>query len=202
MNEKQIMEHLYPVIEKIEALDLANNPILYKEWLEQTYFFVTRSVPLLKIAATTATTPAFANRCMEHIKEESGHDKIALHDLAELGVKHTELQEWDWTKAFYKRQFDLVEKKGELLLGYILALEGLAILAQPLSEKVVENYGPRASKFLKIHAEEDQEHLPLAIGQTLQLKCKDEILENYVQTLRDYEKFIGLLETSRGLIAA
>ena len=36
----QVMEAIRPLAQKLANLDMQNNPILYKEWLSQTYFFV------------------------------------------------------------------------------------------------------------------------------------------------------------------
>lgn len=202
MSEKQILEALKPVAQKLENLKLHENKELYTEWLAQTYYFVVHSVPLLVEAAKTGSTADFRDRCQEHIKEEGGHDKVALNDLKQIGENISSFPEWEWTKNFYGRQYDLVEKRGELLLGYILALEGLAILSVPAALPIIEAYGLKATKFVKIHVEEDQEHLPHAIEQTLAQDCKEEILANFQQTLDEYCCFLDTLEQKSVLAAA
>lgn len=194
MNMDSILKELEPVAEKLIELNLHEEPELYQAWLEQTYFFVCHSVPLLKVAANTASDPNFQKRCLDHIKEESGHDKVALSDLKELGVKASSLKEWEWTRNFYQTQYSLTHERGEMLLGYILALEGLAILSAPFIGPLIEAYGKRATKFAKIHAEEDMDHLPHAVGQTMLLDCREEIIENFRAVLNEYSAFIDQLE--------
>lgn len=202
MNEKEILKALDPVANRLGELALHTDRDMYAQWLAQTYFFVKHSIPLLELAIQKSSNPSFIARGKEHLKEEAGHDKVALSDLRNLGVKAEELKEWQWTKDFYNRQYELVSQKGELLLGYILALEGLAILSAPAAGPVIEVYGNKATKFAKIHVEEDQEHLPHAIKQTLELDCKEEILKNFQTTLDEYGDFVSQLQSHQIKIAA
>lgn len=202
MTEKEIMIALEPLAKDFKSLALHTNKKRYEQWLAQTYYFVAHSIPLLEKAIANAKDPAFIERSKEHIKEETGHDKIALNDLKVLESPIEDLEEWKWTRDFYNRQYRQVEERGELLLGYILALEGMATLSEHVLPPILEAYGPRGSKFVKIHIEEDQDHLPHAIEHSLSLDCKEKILENFVETIAEYRQFIRILRGKEQAVAA
>lgn len=202
MTEKEIMIALEPLAKDFEKLALHTNKKRYEQWLAQTYYFVAHSIPLLERAIASAKDPKFIERSKEHIREETGHDKIALNDLKVLESPIKDLPEWQWTRDFYNRQYQQVERRGELLLGYILALEGMATLSAHILPPILQAYGVKASKFVKIHIEEDLDHLPHAIEHTLALDCKNEILQNFTKTIAEYREFTKLLLNEKEQVLA
>lgn len=191
------------VMAKIGCLNAAKRPDLYTNFLAQTHYFVKHSVPLLEAAITKSSNQEFIKRSKAHIKEESGHDIIALRDLQKMGGDISNFPEWEWTKSFYGRQYELIESEGELLLGYILALEWIAAKGKEEAREIEKAYGKKTSKFVEVHVEEDQDHLLSAIEQIQKSKHKDKILENFFQTIEEYQGFLDLLDqTERGEKAA
>jgi pyrroloquinoline quinone (PQQ) biosynthesis protein C len=74
-------------------------------------------------------------------------------------------------------------------MGYIIALESFATTQLPrFYQKVKETYDGKACRFIKLHAEEDPEHIEKAIQltSTLSEDLQDIVLANVVQTARSY----------------
>ena len=80
------------------------------------------------------------------------------------------------------------------MLGYILALEGIAVSAREVLTKIEAKYGKLTTKFARIHVEEDQDHLPLAIEQINKSIHKEEIYKNFQYTVNEYMKFLKQVE--------
>lgn len=194
MEMHDVNSRIADVIEQIKECKLNESWDAYVELLTQTYYFVKHSVPLLKVAIENSDNSSFVERTKAHIAEESGHDLIVLDDLKRLGVEVDERMEWSWTKNFYSYQYELVRNEGELLLGYILALEGIAVHAKPLLASKEEKYGKRATKFVRLHVEEDQDHLPEAFAQIKASKMQNEIFANFNHTIDEYLKFVNMIQ--------
>lgn len=197
MKSEEINFNLDRVISVMKACDFHMNEDRYIELLAQTYFFVKHSIPLLKEAIKNTPNQEFIQRSLEHIHEEQGHDKIALNDLKALGIDIGSLREWNWTKSFYGKQYELIKKDGEILLGYILALEGIAVKAAEILSNLQNCYGSKGTKFAKLHVEEDQDHLPKAIEQINVSKFREEIYQNFFDTINDYIAFLTLLSSNK-----
>ena len=194
MNVKQLEIALENVTNKIIQGNFTGDRETYLNFLAQTYYFVCHSVPLLKSAIKNTSNQEFIDRSLEHIKEETGHEMIALRDLKRLGAKLQDYPEWKWTKNFYGKQYDLIDKNGEILLGYILALEGIAALSKDAAASVEKSF-KQGSKFVKVHVEEDQEHLAKVLLQIKRSCVQKEIIDNFFDTVSEYENFLDQLAT-------
>ncbi|MCO4755467.1 MAG: iron-containing redox enzyme family protein [Bacteriovoracaceae bacterium] len=194
MNVKQLEIALENVIKKMIQGNFAQDRETYINFLAQTYYFVCHSVPLLKMAIKNTSNEEFIERSLEHIKEENGHEMIALRDLKRLGANIQDYPEWKWTKDFYGKQYELVAENGEILLGYILALEGIAALSKEAAASVEKSF-EKGSKFVKIHVEEDQEHLAKVLKQIKRSCVQKEIIDNFFDTVSKYESFVDQLAT-------
>ena len=160
------------------------DPQAYGLWLAQTYYFVKHSVRLLGlcIARFPDDADAFRMRYSQHIREEYGHEKMCLMDLKEMGMNIEDLEELPETKSFYRSQYFGVDHiSSHYLLGYILFLEGIAVHGgKDLYELIKEKHtGPHT--FLRVHVEEDPEHLEKAIAQIDALSEVDK--ENVLESL-------------------
>jgi hypothetical protein len=139
------------------------NREFYAAWLSQTYFYVCHSTRLLAAAAARfgVDQDELHLRFAAHMGEESRHEALALKDLEFLSFSPKEVGELPATAAFYQSQYYLIDYKDpRALLGYILMLEGLAVLVGPSLYNVVKKtHGPKSSLFVKVHAEEDIGHV-------------------------------------------
>lgn len=172
----------------------------YASYLTQTYYFVRHSTRLLAMASAYAKfdQDALHRRFGSHIAEEKGHDLIALADLKKLGFLELE-EELPATRNLYEGQYYKIQKlDSAALLGYILALEGVASSVCPLFiERIYQAYGKQCALFLKLHVEEDPDHVDKAFEQVeaLPATLRQLVEENLVQSFRNYVSFLKNIES-------
>lgn len=144
-------------------------PLAYANWLAQTYYFVRHSTRLLGLACGHAnfTQGSMHLRMAKHVSEEFAHDRLAEKDLKELGISIQQFTELNETKIFYRNQYFGIEKlNSAYLLGYILFLEGFAVTKGPAILARVKKAIPNCSHtFVRVHAEEDVDHIEKAFAQ-------------------------------------
>jgi pyrroloquinoline quinone (PQQ) biosynthesis protein C len=130
--------------------------------------------------------------------EEKQHEKLCLHDIKALGFTIDELPEHASTRMFYETQYYKVEHKHPAaLLGYILPLEAIAVSrGRELLSMIQGTYEERAISFIKLHAEEDPDHLEKALTaiESLPAELHAMVIENLEQTTHAY---LGMLAEIR-----
>ena len=142
----------------------------YGDWLAQTYYYVSYSTRLLAASAARFACDergnAFHHRFGAHISEEKKHELLALHDLKVLGLSIRDFPERHTTRMFYEPQYFKIEHRDPLaLFGYILPLEAMSVAHGPwILERVSAAHGERASAFLKVHVNDDEDHLAKAFA--------------------------------------
>lgn len=167
----------------------------YAHYLAQTFYFVQHSTRLLALAGgnTALSEDSLHRRFSSHIAEEKGHDRIALNDLKKLGI-HRLPAEAVATMNLYETQYYKIERQHPAaLFGYILALEGVASLICPrFIEKIYQAHGIEAARFLKLHVEEDPDHVDKALEVIAGLPAdqQDPIRVNLRQSLWNYRLFL------------
>lgn len=170
----------------------------YAEWLAQTYFYVRHSTRLLAASAARFPQDLRGNvmhvRFGAHIGEEKSHEKLALHDLGQLGVRADSIRELDSTRMFYETQYYKIDYRDPYALyGYILMLEATGPLCgQAIVERVTRAFGPNCASFLKLHAVEDVDHVQRAIEMVAQLdpSTHEVVFENLHQSASAYRRML------------
>jgi thiaminase len=184
-----------------------NSREAYADWLAQTYYFVCHSTRLLALAAArfSIREDALHLRFLDHLREEKSHEKLATADLRALGRDIRDYSELPETKAFYQTQYYLIEHVNpRAFFGYILSLEGLAALRGPkLHEQLKALYGAPATAFIKVHGEDDIEHVEKAFHQLAQLPESDmqAVLENLDASCRLYGLMLDAIK-ARSAVAS
>ena len=170
---------------------------MYAAWLSQTYHFVKHSTRLLSIAAGRASLDQenFHKRFVAHVVEEANHEKLAESDLKNMGysVGNESLE----ARRFHRFQFDILDVHGpSVFMGWILFLEGLASKHGPKLFEKVEHYGNKSTTFLKLHSEEDQEHIESALELVESIPDSDLelVLENLITARDNYEAILEYAE--------
>lgn len=139
----------------------------YAKWCAHTYYYVCHSTRLLAHGAARASlsTPSLHRRFVDHLSEEKGHEKLVLNDLKKLGFSISQFREMPETALFYQNQYYWLNYHGAVpFLGWILALEGAAVRTCGAAHaRVIKAHGASAGVFLKLHSEEDIEHLEKAM---------------------------------------
>lgn len=133
---------------------------LYGQWLSQTYHFVRHTTRLLGLAAGSSTLNEqnYHEQFLYHLKEEHGHELLALKDLRSLGLfLGSELPS---TRRFYETTYDSIRSNGGVgLFGYMMFLENLAVIVGgKIADQVKPAFGAKSTRFLSVHAHEDIEH--------------------------------------------
>ena len=142
----------------------------YADWLAQTYYYVSHSTRLLATAAARFPRDARGNalhqRFTKHIAEENRHELLAEHDIGALGLTVAQFPERDATRMFYETQYYKIEHQDPIaLFGYILPLEAVAVSSgRWVLEQVEPRYGRASGTFLRVHAEDDVDHLEKAFA--------------------------------------
>jgi len=179
---------------RFDSIDWTNKQA-YGLWLSQAYFLVRHTTRLLALCAGYCPFEyeETHRRTLEHLSEETGHDAIAVADLKSLGFDLDELTEMPETSALIQLQYrQMAEMSGCAFFGYILLLEGLAVTRGGLLHAVVgDKFGPRASRFLKTHAEDDVEHIEKAFQHIDLFKPNDQMI--VVRNLRESSRLYGLM---------
>ncbi|MEY4513589.1 MAG: hypothetical protein RLZZ450_5711 [Pseudomonadota bacterium] len=141
----------------------------YGDWLAQTYFYVRHSTRLLAAAAGRFPQgdrgDALHYRFASHIAEEKRHERLAVHDLQQLGLALSQFPERHATRLFYEPQYYKLEHESPAtLFGYILPLEAIGpAYGKQVCSMVVAEFGPKCDAFLRVHAEEDDDHIAKAL---------------------------------------
>lgn len=178
--------------------------LAYGDWLAQTYYYVRHSTRLL--AAAAARFPldergsALHYRFAAHIIEEKRHEQLALHDLRQLGLSLDQLEERDATRMFYEPQYYKIEHQSpSLLLGYIIPLEAVAAAqAKQISTTVVAAFGPKCDSFLRVHGEDDVDHLDKAIRiiETVPEREREWLAQNLRQSTAAYCRILEEIDSA------
>jgi thiaminase len=171
-------------------------PRAYAQFLAQTRHYVVHSTRLL--AAAAARIPeereALHMRFLQHAAEERSHHRLAEHDLRKLGRQIEQFPELPATQALYQSQYYRVEHQAPTsLFGYIFMLEGLSVAHGAwIYERVERAHGKEAAAFVKLHANEDEDHLEKAFDVVGQLDESELSLirENYLFTCTIYRLFL------------
>lgn len=139
----------------------------YTSWLAQTLEYVTYGPRVLALTAGhfPLEQTALATRFIQHAAEERGHDKLLHNDAKALGVSLKSLSVLSEAEAFHKSvYFWIYHARPAVIMGWILFLEGLAIRSGPTAfEKVAKAHGAKAGTFLRVHTQEDPDHIEKAM---------------------------------------
>ena len=154
------------VLDYFRTLDFSD-PDVYANWLAQTYYFVSHSVRLSALGASRLDVDhPLSKRMVAHTREEAGHHLLAKRDIEALGRDLRDFPQFGVTSAFYQSQYYVVLFEDPAhLLGQILMLEAVSVeLGSWMHALVHTRHGEAASRFVKVHAQEDQDHVQKAIA--------------------------------------
>ncbi len=165
MNTNELILQLESLLEATYDLPLSDpfdQKRYYGNWLAQHYYYIRHTTRLLALAASKLDPSSpLHRRFLEHAAEEQGHEKMILNDLRTLGFSVEDFPEYPATAQMYQAQYFLVEYVSPLsLLGYPLYLESLSCRFGPHIYSLTQSsYGEKASNFIRVHAEQDEDHI-------------------------------------------
>lgn len=165
----------------------------YLGWLVQTYEYALNSSRILAMTGGHMPTHRsnFANRFITHAAEERGHEKLLENDVKHLGYDIKTLESLPEAKAFHQSLYYWIAFGNSVgMFGWVLALEGFAVKNVPqMYEVCLKEYGAKCTTFLKVHAEEDEDHLEKAFQNIDQLTPEETQL--VAKTMHQYCELYG-----------
>jgi pyrroloquinoline quinone (PQQ) biosynthesis protein C len=195
------LERIAPDVESFAWGDRAS----YADFMAQTYFYVRHSTRLLAAAVARFDLDERGNalhrRFAEHLAEEKSHEKLALHDLKNLGESLESYPELPITRMFYEAQYFKIEHLSPLaLFGYILGLEAIGPrYGTMMNARIAEAFGRESTTFLRLHTEEDVDHLDKALRMIDAASGGERALiaDNLCQTLYAYGAILAQIRLRR-----
>jgi thiaminase len=144
------------------------NKRAYADFLAQTYYYVCHTTRLLAVCASRigVDREKLHHRFLKHAAEERSHHLLAERDVAALGMSLADFPQRALTAAMYETQYFRAEHLSPTtIFGYILALEGLAVVYGPsVYAAVIRSHGDEAAAFVRLHSNEDPGHLESAFA--------------------------------------
>lgn len=172
----------------------------YARFLAQTRHYVVHTTRLLGFTAARIgpEREKLHFRFMKHAAEERSHHLLAEHDLVEIDRQIGQYPELPITSALYESQYYRVEMvEPTMIFGYIIALEGLAVLhGDWIYDKVRAAHGESAATFVKLHANEDIGHMEKTYAAVSRLTEREvKLIEaNFIHTVDLYNVFLEKLQ--------
>lgn len=176
---------------KMSMIDWSR-PEVYAQYLAQSYYYVNHSEKLLAlcIALFKNEDRQLQRRFIKHLSEESAHDQLLLNDLKNMGYDIQQMEELPSTKLFWESQYYKIEHEDPaILMGYIYFLEDLACqVGGTLTSTVESLYGRKCSSFLRLHSEEDPDHVTKAqaLIDSLSPERQKKIAINHAQSMKAF----------------
>jgi hypothetical protein len=162
----------------------------YAAWISQAYYIAKKSTSFLGLTMIhSANHPEYLKRCTAHIGEETGHEKLIVNDLKNLG--RPLMPELPSTSAVYQTQYyRIVSEHPMSFVGYVLFLELLAPAYGPYIMDRVSN--KRALSFMKVHSSADEDHVveALKILEIIPKEVKEMVMTNFLMTAESYSTML------------
>lgn len=172
------------------------DPVAYGLWLTQTYNMVAHSTRLVALAGAYVPIgqESLHGRFVDHSKEERGHQAVCVADLKNLGFKLEDFPVLFQSKTMYQVQYYWIQFKcAASFFGYTLSLECLAQKYGPeVARRAHAAHGKKASQFLLLHSEDDQEHTESAFKHIKNLTPAEEeaAVENLIMSCEMYRSML------------
>jgi Iron-containing redox enzyme len=173
-----------------------DNVEAYAQWLSQTYHYVKYSTRLLTLSSTHVPLDNLPlhNRFIDHAKEERNHEVLLIKDLQAIKRNITDYPEHYPAASLYQSQFYWIQfQDPNAFFGYILFFEGLGSLhCGTMYKEAIKHHGEKAGIFLKVHHEEDQDHIVKAFSQIEKFTSHTQslVIQNFIQTYHLYDLFL------------
>ncbi|ROO50969.1 heme oxygenase-like protein [Micromonospora sp. Llam0] len=158
-----VLEH--PFIELI-LNDGLTEPV-YAAYLRETYHLVQQTPYFLSAAASRSAEGWLQDWFLNLAIEERHHDRLCVQDLRRLGYDTDSYLSGlpglgTWTMVG-QNHWLVTMKDPAAIIGFAAATEGLGSTLGPKVAEAMVRYpfAVPALNFLKVHAEEDQEHIAL-----------------------------------------
>lgn len=178
------------------------NKDFYAHWLAQTFFMVSHTPRLICLAAArfSPQEDSLHRKMVDHFSDEDKHEYVILEDLKNLGYTLEEFEENPETALIIQQLYYQIDHIDPIaIFGRILFLELLsAELDLEFHQRFANSYEKNQTQFMKIHLEEDVEHVQKAAAtlKTVPMNKRKLIGDAFYMTGFLYQQFMeGILKT-------
>ena len=178
------------------------DPLAYALLLTQTNAMVSHSTRLVAMAGSYVPIgqESLHARFVDHAREERGHQAVCISDIKELGFNIDDFPVLFQSKVMYQIQYYWIQFKcAASFFGYTLSLECLGEQFGPqVAQRVLAAHGKKASKFLLLHSEADQDHTQEAYKHLKNLSPAEESAakENLILSCEIYRSMLKEASTT------
>lgn len=158
----------------------------YAHWLGQTYYLVRHTTRFLTLSAAGMTIEQedFHQFFLHHLRDESGHEMLAFHDLESLNWNIADVPETMEAQIMLQCQYHWLNKTPFAHFGFFWCLEKLSVERGPYAMgRVGKAHGPLCMSFLELHSAEDVGHVV-----SIYERIKRIPAENYAALIRNIEQ--------------
>lgn len=152
------MERIYKNLDRFPWHDKA----AYGAWLAQSYHMTkyTTRVAALTAGNFTMQEDSLHLKGLTHLREEFGHERLALNDLSHLGLQAKDYPESIQCRLMIQSQYYFIGRHPSAHFGFVLPLETIACFrGEQILEKVHAAHGKTCDTFIRVHAEVDKTHV-------------------------------------------
>lgn len=177
------------------------NESVYAEYLAQSFYYIRHSTKMLALSAGYIgfDDAKVFRRMVRHIGEEMSHEILCTRDLEVLGKSLDTYEEMPATQSLYQPQYYKIQHQNPTAyLGYIYVLESIccSVVPKVLTKKLNPIYPEGATSFLRLHGEEDPDHLEKAKEtiSSLNEENRKAVAQNMLHTIEAYKHFLNSIE--------
>jgi hypothetical protein len=171
------------------------NQEAYTMWLANSYEYALNSTRILALTAGAMPLQktVYSNRFIKHAAEEKGHEKLLEKDVKAFGLNIKDIPVTHEMKMFHHSLYYWFDNNSSPMgiFGFVLALEGLAVSDGPWIYEQAQKAHGKGTSFLRVHSEEDPEHLNKAIE--VLSSCTADDLKVVAASVEQYSKQYGLM---------
>lgn len=140
-----------------------NDEVAYAHWLAQTYYLVRHTTRFICLTAghLSLEQEEFHQFLLKHLKEETGHEMLALNDLQEgLHWSVQDTPERIESQLMLQSQYFWIKKNPFAHFGFFWVLEKLSVeRGGKIIPTIRKAFGNATTSFLDLHSQEDITHV-------------------------------------------
>lgn len=161
--DKTFDHNIKMVVAQMEAFPWENEEV-YCGWLGQTFAMVQHTTRFLCYTASQFSFDAESHHafCLNHLREEVGHENLAQKDLEDLGSTTKQYPPCLETDLMIQSQYYWISRTPFSHFAFFWVLEKLSTAYGPQAiARIRKSHGPTCASFLELHAQEDVGHVKL-----------------------------------------
>lgn len=135
----------------------------YVSWLGNSFEYVNHVTRILSLTGgrLPMRLTKLSNRFIQHAAEEKGHEKLIINDCKAFQLDPATIPVLPEAEAFHKSLYYWIyQGSPTVVLGWAIFLEAVAVrFGQTIFDRVEPVHGKKACSFLRVHIQEDPDHV-------------------------------------------